>query len=174
MRNIDDCRPYVEHLQEEHRRLDRVVREVQATLAESIPSQRGTQEIVQRLSSLRDELDRHYTEEEQGGCLEEAECRCPSVAPEVQRVEGEHDALRQEMDRLVTMARTLQGLAPDLVELAQQFDLFAARLKKHEAAENRIIVYGFGAEAMDEFMEDPNHVDPGPCACGTQRPDAAP
>jgi hemerythrin-like domain-containing protein len=174
MRNIDDCRPYVENLRLEHCRLDQIVREVQAALAKLVQSQRGPQDVVQRLTRLRDELDRHYAEEEEGGCLEEAECRSPSVAPEVRRVKCEHNALRLDMDRLVALAQTFREPLADLVELDQQFRQFAARLKKHEAAENRIIVYGFGSEAMDEFTEDPNSVDSGPCACETNQPDAAP
>lgn len=170
MRHVNDCQPFVEHLRLEHRRLHEALHQTQAALAQWAGAKHGELDVVQQLIALRSELDRHYTEEEEGGCLEEAESRCPSLAGEVKRIEGEHALLRNEMDRLVEQASETSG---EVDRLLRAFQEFAARLRSHEAAENRIMAYGFGAEAMDELMEDLNHVDAGPCACGDSQADAA-
>jgi iron-sulfur cluster repair protein YtfE (RIC family) len=177
MMRDEDCRPYVEHLILEHRRLHEVLAQTQHSLAELGRAQQPAREandIAQRLRDLRDELNRHYAEEEAGGCMEEALLRCPSITPEVKRVQAEHPALKQEMDLLVAKAAKLAPVPSDWAELKRDFEEFAAKLRMHETAEDRILLYGFGAEAMDEIMEDPNYSDLGPCACGSKLPEASP
>ncbi|HUE73829.1 MAG TPA: hemerythrin domain-containing protein [Pirellulaceae bacterium] len=173
MRHVNDSQPFVDHLRREHRRLHEAVQATEAALAQWAGTKHGELDVVQQLTALRSELDRHYTEEEEGGCLEEAESRCPSLAGEVKRIEGEHALLRNEMDRLVEQASDVVETSGEVDRLQRAFQQFAARLRSHEAAENRIMAYGFGAEAMDELIEDLNHVDAGPCACGDRQADAA-
>ena len=166
----NDCQPFIEHLQQEHRRLAELLSQMQAGL--HCGKEDGSQ-FVQKLVQLRDELDRHYTEEEAGGCLEEAECRCPSLAGEVKRIEAEHVALRREMDRLVAQADELAKASQGFELLERALREFVTHVRQHEAAENRILVYGFGAEALDEFTAEPSQGDAGPCACGTTPTDQA-
>lgn len=177
MMRDEECRPYVEHLRQEHRRLHDVLAQTDRSLAEAGRSPdfgREAREIAQRLSNLRDELNHHYAEEEAGGCLEEALLRCPSIAPEVKRVQAEHPALKQEMDLLVAKAAKLAQTPTDWAELKRGFEEIGAKLRMHEAAENRILLYGFGAEAMDEIMEEPNYSDLGPCGCRPTETEATP
>ena len=168
----EECQPYVEHLTRDHRRLHEVLTQTEHALAEAARRQdlaQDGQEIAKQLSDLRDELSRHYAEEDEGGCMEEAQVRCPSIAAEVKRVQAEHPALRLAMDLLVAKAAKLAKTPSDWAELRRDFEEISTKLRYHEAAENRILLYGFGAEAMDEIMEDPNYSDLGPCAC---RPNA--
>jgi len=137
--------------------LSEALHQTQAAVAAWIGSQQNAQEVVRQLMQFREEPERHYAEEEQGGCLEEAECRCPSLAGEVKRIELEHGTLRSDMDRLVAQASLLAKSSECVEQLEQAFQEFAARLRKHEAAENRVMAYGFGAEAVDEFTDEPNH-----------------
>jgi hypothetical protein len=173
MRYVNDCQPFVDHLQLEHRRLNEALHQTQAALEQWARSKHGEQDVVLQLMALRSELNRHYTEEEEGGCLEEAESRCPSLAGEVKRIEGEHVELRKEMDRLVEQASGVIETSGAADRLLRAFEEIATRLRNDEAREDRIMAYGFGGEAMDELMEETNPVDAGPCACGHGPPDAA-
>lgn len=159
MRDFDDCRPYVEHLRLEHEHLHDVLRRLQSQLSELCRCEQQRQAQVQgfvtSLCDLRAELMRHFAEEEEGGCLEEAESRSPSVAAEVKRVRAEHAMLRKEMDRLADSATALLDAPRGLASIYEDFVKLAAAIRNHEAAENRILLYGFGAEAMDEIMEEP-------------------
>jgi iron-sulfur cluster repair protein YtfE (RIC family) len=173
----EECRPFVEHLRREHRRLHEALAQTELALAEASRTDdpaRKAPAIARRLSDLRDELARHYAEEEAGGCLEEALLRSPTVSPEVKRVQAEHPVFKQDMDRLVAKAAKLAKTPSDWAELRHDYHEIAAKLRMHEAAENRILLYGFGAEAMDEITEEPNISDLGPCGCRPNEAEASP
>lgn len=163
MRNIDDCRPYLEHIRLEHRHVHESLHQTRQLLSDVCRRCQERDELqkqfVDRLIALKEELVRHFAEEEAGGCLEEAASRSPSVAEDVKRVEGEHPALRATIDRLVEQATHLPQGAAELEKLQAEFESFARQLKEHEASENRILLYGFGAEVMDEIMEDVNFAE---------------
>jgi hemerythrin-like domain-containing protein len=161
MTPYEPCQPFVEHLRGEHARLNAELRAVQEALAEFISAPRNTADagaVAARLVRLRDELDRHYAEEEAGGCLEEAVSRCPSLGADVQRLVKEHPVLRRQMDELVAKAQRLSQTPQQFDEVARDFAALTAWLHRHESEENRILLYGFGAQGMDEFTEDPNQV----------------
>ncbi len=169
-----DCRPLVERLNAEHRHLGEQLRQMQAAIDGGIRSRSDADAIAQRLFALRDELDRHFAEEERGGCLEEAVSRCPSLSRDVSRVIAEHNDLRADVDRIVGQARLLADAPAVLAQLQPSFAEFATRLRAHDALESRILVYGFGAGALDELTEDPSGVDAGPCGCGAQSGQGSP
>jgi hypothetical protein len=94
--------------------------------------------------ALRDELAQHFAEEEAGGCIEEAVCRCPRLASEARHVERQHPVLLDELDGVIALARVLQPGRVGRQTLLNEFDEFAANLKKHESAEDHILQVGFG------------------------------
>lgn len=161
MTPYDPCQPFVAYLHREHTRLHAELHAVQEALSEFVSAPRNAADaeaIVTRLIRLRDDLDRHYAEEEAGGTLEEAVARCPSLAADVRRVEKEHAELRRKMDELVAKAQRLCQTPTQFDEVARDFAALTAWLHRHEKEENRILLYGFGAQGMDLFTEDPNHV----------------
>jgi hemerythrin-like domain-containing protein len=81
----DDCFAYANYLEAEHRRLRQFVRSVQEAFTASLeltadrPGSRH-RALIDRLSELHQQLDRHFEQEEQGGCIEEAVSRRPALA----------------------------------------------------------------------------------------------
>ena len=146
MSNVDECRAYVVHLRIEHRKLhgalQRIQRDWRGAGAElQIHGQRPS--VIQELRELRTHLAEHFAEEDAGGCLEEAVCRCPRLGPEADRIESEHPALLAELDDIIARSRSGTELGqPSHVE--QKFQDFAEKLHAHETAENHLLEDAFG------------------------------
>ena len=137
--DIDGCRAYVVHLQDEHRRLRELVREVQRVFfGDEASATEPARSLQPQLQALRVELARHFFEEEQGGCVDEAVARRPTLAAEAREVEDEHPVLLGHLDRIIEQT---PSLAPESVRTL--FSDFAECLLTHEARETRLIEQGF-------------------------------
>jgi iron-sulfur cluster repair protein YtfE (RIC family) len=138
---------YVEHLTAEHRRLDQLIHQTLARLPnwEQNESSDWPAELITGLAAIRDELARHFQEEEAGGCLEEAASLCPGLSSEVTAIEADHARLLTELDELINRARQLtKPTAREAHALGQELRALANDLHAHEARENQIMQRGFG------------------------------
>lgn len=147
MHGGDERYAFVDHMLAEHRRVDQLVRRALA----AIPSWEETDQpqwlplMMQGLSAIRTELAHHFQGEEQGGCLEEAVARCPSLAAEVQCVEREHGELLEHLDALIARCETTAcPSAAKARAVDQELRHVVRELRLHEAHENRIMQRGFG------------------------------
>ena len=154
MTELDSSRAYVMHLCVEHRRLHETVRSVLAILDERKTRADCAPALLEELALLRNRLTSHFATEEQGGCLEEAVCRCPQLSAAVTELEREHPVLLRDLETLID--RTAKLPNSDYMQgIASDFSDFADRLRAHEAGENRILRRAFGA-AFD--FDDENTV----------------
>ena len=149
MNELQNCTPYVAHLRAEHRRLHADLLQIERNWAAALTAT-GDQrpQIVAALEQLRGELVRHFDEEDEGGCLEEAVSRCPSLGPEADRIEREHPELLAELNAILADLADLRGKqpAPSLDELHARFKQLVVKLHAHEAAENRLLEQAFGEQ----------------------------
>jgi hypothetical protein len=146
MDHHDVANSLIGHLLAEHRRLHVMLRLVRAAVLQRGGPDRDatTEDVVRLLVRIREELARHFAEEEAGGCLEEAACRCPSLSAQVRTIQGEHITLLAEVDRLIERAATCEK--PDARhEFETDFAKLCERLHAHEAAENDVLRRGFGS-----------------------------
>lgn len=140
---------HLNHLRAEHQRLHKGVLELKRTFRAWVDNsaQEPVADILAELSSLHDELMEHFTEEEQGGCLEEAVCRCPRLADTAMRIEAEHedilDRLRHLMVRLEAQSLTI----PEVKAIEGHFQELCQEIHRHEAAENQVMTAAFGESA---------------------------
>ncbi len=75
--------------------------------------------------------------------------RCPAGSPQcpgygarfppTERLLREHEAMLEEIDKLVTMARVAFATADDTSDLAKRFSRFHTQLIHHEQEENKLI-----------------------------------
>lgn len=152
MNQLETCQTYVDHLRAEHRQLHAKVRRIQRDLFERPATPGQVAKALRQFSALGDELRRHFAEEEEGGCMEEAICRCPSVAPEADALLHEHAGLLTAFCRL--LAR-LETEAPSELPsgLRAEFDEFVKDLLAHEAAENKVMQRAFGVTVNGDDEE---------------------
>jgi len=146
MRDYSECQPYVDHLMSEHRRLHAMLRQARAAILQSGGPDRDATliDVVGTLRHVRAELERHFAEEEEGGCLDEAVSRCPQLSSEAKRIEAEHPELLHEIDRLIAEALDGDQSVASRIALEHAFGDLCQQLHAHEAAENALLQQGFG------------------------------
>jgi len=151
MNGYDDCRTYVEHLRIEHSHIDHSLEELQHLLANTAQwsQENPAPALLARLVQLREQLAHHFREEEEGGCLEEAQSRSPSLSEDVRTLQVEHAGFLTALDGMIAKAELLVKEPNDLQGLQMTFKDFLQQLHAHEAEENRILLFGFGSPAMD-------------------------
>ena len=146
MRDPDECRPYVMHLHTAHHRIHTMVHDVQSMFAQASTQhlQQFGPQLAERLGGLRRGLAHHFTEEEQGGCIEEAICHCPSLSREADELEEQHGKLLDLLDNMIRFASATLTTLESVKEIEAEFREFTKRLHVHETAENRILQQAFG------------------------------
>jgi hypothetical protein len=151
MNNNDDCRTYAEHLRIEHLHIDRSLEQLQHLIANTAQwsKESPAPALLSHLVQLREQLTHHFREEEEGGCMEEAQSRSPCLAEDVQKLQAEHAGFLKTLDSLIAEAELLAKQPADLPRLQTAFSGFLHQLHTHEAEENRILLFGFGSPAMD-------------------------
>lgn len=164
MRDYAECKPFLDFIAAEHRQLHQMVQQIGDQLR--VPRTAAEVRDLRRdLQELRTRLARHFTEEENEGCLEEARCRCPNLSPQVAQLLAEHPQLLASLDDVLLRTETLlvevtraelpleRGEAFQRErEIASQFIEFARQLQIHEQSENRVLRLAFGTDP--EFEEE--------------------
>jgi hypothetical protein len=136
--NLQESISFAVHLRAEHRRLHRSV-------LEAVHESHGSVSVLaDRLRQLRDELERHFREEDEGGCLEEAVSRCPAVADQAMWVAWEHPLLLGELDGLIHQLEDRERVSDAWRE---DFLRLTKKLTAHEEAEDRIMSRALGISA---------------------------
>lgn len=153
MRKSDSTRAYVAHMRSEHRRMHELLREVDRSWSEMRERRQefAIAELAGELKHLRENLARHFAEEDEGGCLEEAVARCPNLGHDADRLEAEHPLLLDQLDQLID--RLLEADSKELLrtEVHQQYADFVSRLRAHERSENHLLQCGFGIGDADSL-----------------------
>jgi hemerythrin HHE cation binding domain-containing protein len=153
MNEPEECAAYAEHLHHEHSRLNRLLLEIGHEIDQFGRPNAATgllKRLEERITDLSSQLKAHFAEEEDGGCLEEAVTRCPSLAAEVRTTLEEHLVL----DRLLyTLLAQLSDPAVTPTDLQKSWHLFYAKIQAHEAAETKILQMAFGAQSADYDIE---------------------
>ena len=149
MNSNDDCRTYVEHMRTEHAHIDQALMELQNLLSQAAQSREGDHSLLARLVKLRDDLRHHFRDEEEGGCLEEAQSKLPGLSEGVRKLQTEHATFLSSLDAMISKAEKLAGQSATIRDLQSAFGDFLRRLHAHETEENRILLLGFGSPAMD-------------------------
>lgn len=104
MSEAEGCGAYVAHIQQEHHQLNELLlqtgHEIDG-LSHAIPRAVALAHLSQRLVDLHQQLQSHFTEEETGGCLEEAVARCPSLSNDCKTAMAKHTVLDRTLEQLV-------------------------------------------------------------------------
>lgn len=98
-------------------------------------------ELRERLSELRAILAPHFAEEAEGYLYTEVPARAPGHAAKLDRLRAEHDTILRELDGVSAAAARRGGLERhELREINARAQLLVARIRRHEAEENEIIM----------------------------------
>ena len=138
MHDFRESRTYVVHLQNAHKQIHQAVGEIEREL-DAVNSPTDQAQFCESLRRLRDTLAKHFKEEDEGGCMEEAASRMPRLSPDVAEIDKEHITILQLIDQLI---ERIGDVATN--DFRESFQRFAKILHAHETAENRILYMAFG------------------------------
>lgn len=133
---------YSTSLQSKHDELDRLIDKV--TEAWLFGSKRYDRGLAHHLELLRYALKQHFQEEAEGGCLDEAVARRPSLSKELTRLQSEHVEMLRDIDELISRVEQSPRIVEAWENNSDLFFQFIRRLRSHEAAETRMLERGFG------------------------------
>ena len=153
MNAANQCSAYLQHIQAEHHRLNRLLAEISrqfSILNRGASEKVASERIVGGLENLLHELQSHLVEEVGGGCLDEAAARCPSLAPRTGVLMREHQQLAARLEQFIPTVKSSENAEP---QWQCQFEAFAADLRAHECAENQVLQTAFGGDAADQDVE---------------------
>ena len=137
-----DCQVYTDYLRLEHRQIRQVVAEIEDAIRDT-ESVHGDRQVTTKFGQLRELLVRHFQQEEDGGCLEQAVCCCPRLSTAVDQIAGEHRSLLAQLDKLINQAQNGRTAA-EVGEFSRLFAAFRKHLNAHDAAENHVLEEAFG------------------------------
>lgn len=142
MSDIADRYPFVDSARAEQRRVRTLVLGVEQALGLEGPAQ--VARVADRLSDLRKEIREHCCQEDQGGMLEEAECRVPALAGRVEPLLTAWPAILTRTEALAEMVSN--GLHQDRIpaSLVAMIRRVLADVLSLESAEEQIIGQAFG------------------------------
>jgi iron-sulfur cluster repair protein YtfE (RIC family) len=144
----ETCRSYIDHMLAEHRRLHRML--TLAHHAVMASDDAWFERFAKHLSDIRSELQAHFAEEEQEGCLDQAVSFAPGLSPKLRLVADEHPRLLAAIDALLAQAHQRGDTPSARCALQEAFDSLCRDLHAHEAAENDILRRGFGVDVNGE------------------------
>ena len=141
MNGQDECRAFVLHLLDDHRRLEGKMLRIKHAIDESGDEVTADtkESICHELVSLRKEMAHHFHQEESGGCIEEAVCRCPTLAAEATELEHEHESLLELLGKSIVLAEGEH----DWRKFRATFADLTQQVLEHENKENDLIQRGF-------------------------------
>ncbi|MFM7136977.1 MAG: hemerythrin domain-containing protein [Planctomycetota bacterium] len=146
MASIDRADPVIMgHLLAQHRELHDLLVEARAAF-EQPSGAVARADAAARLGSLRQHLARHFSQEEQGGYMEESLTRMPRLSQAVRNVLAEHPALLGELDRLLERLAARDSGEEGWRQAGRAFEAFASHLLAHERNENAVVQEGYNED----------------------------
>ena len=152
MKCVSESEPYLQQALNEHHELHQHVTEIGAAL-EADPTEVSQQQwelLRGRLVALRQRLFAHFQQEEEGGYLEEAICRAPTMANAAAQLQKQHCEFLSELAAAIEAPQGKRKASEMWLETRERFGQLAKRLLAHEQAENVLLGRAFNVDLSTE------------------------
>lgn len=100
-------------------------------------------ELGTRLQPLRDELSRHFAEEEEGGYLSVALSRAPRFSREAEELQEQHAQFLKDLNTLIDKLHESEPPFSSWQQACAEFEEILTRIRRHEGRENAIVQAAF-------------------------------
>ncbi|HEV7223575.1 MAG TPA: hemerythrin domain-containing protein [Pirellulales bacterium] len=133
----------------EHREMRHLLQTVRNLLG---PQHPWSPEAVEALIALQNHMRHHFSQEEEGGYLEEALAVAPRFSGQANMLLKQHPELLERVDHVVDLARHSGGAPEAWEKLRQEAESLFSALVAHEGGENQIVQQALnsGEETSDE------------------------
>jgi hemerythrin len=153
MRPLNESRPYYELALSEHHHLHQCAHCIQLLLeSRTKDSARPADvaEVLGLLEKLACELKGHFEQEEEGGYLEEAITRLPSIAPQAAQLQKQHAELLELAKKAIADAKAQPKANAAWEVLNRDVGVYLKKLLAHEAGENRLLQLAFNEDMGEQ------------------------
>jgi len=135
------------HVLVEHRDLFNLLLSVRSALAAAgPPTHKRRGDVLASMHELRDHLHEHFTQEEQGGFLEESVTRIPRLSVAVKSILGQHPGLLAELDCVIADLEASPVDSGAWARTNSGFATFSTRMTAHERSENAVVQAGYNED----------------------------
>jgi iron-sulfur cluster repair protein YtfE (RIC family) len=132
----------VEQTLDEHRGCMRLLAAVEECLdRKPADSVSWVAELHAALTALSPVMRQHFESEENGPMFRKLPIQKPRLADQLEQLEAEHPAMLEQFDTVLAAVSELDEPEDfELREINARVQLFVARLRRHEAAENELVI----------------------------------
>lgn len=117
--------------------LDRPAEDVEAWVAD----------LRQKLTRLQETLRRHFEGEEAGPLFRDLAVKHPRLSGPLAQLEAEHPVILEDIEAVLRKAGSMEDTAHfEIRELNARAQLVVARIQRHEAAENELVLEAHWSE----------------------------
>jgi hypothetical protein len=142
----EDCRTYMDHVRLQHRRMHQLIERLRPLVHGAAGCESAFDDARQLLAELADHFSRHVAEEEGGGCLEEAVCRCPRLATQGRDVKEQYPRIQAEIARIAAKFTGCECLGSSSRMVEQELEQLARDLGQLESDERYLLREAFGTD----------------------------
>jgi hypothetical protein len=145
MNNETTCASFLKQLRVDHRHFDMQVLRIRNALGQAAGLATGAGDgpdrkpLLDCLHGLRAQLQKHFSQEENEGCLWEAASFNTALCADVKKLLGDHPVLLARLDTLIAQAEQAGSRDNLTAELLAEFDQLARLLAEHESREAMIL-----------------------------------
>ncbi len=137
----------VDRIRDEHRRILKLIGELEATFGARMDLDEWIAAVTHRLMELGELLTPHFRFERDSALYTEAPLRMPHLANKLDRLLGQHSAFVGELGAILALARGTLDPDEELKQrLTARIGALFADMRQHEAAETDIL--------SDSFQDD--------------------
>lgn len=142
----EECRAYIDHVRLLFRHLREMVEQLKAKVDQATESAVACEDARHLLAEIGDKFGAYVAEEKGGGCIEEAVCRCPRLAPQEDEISAQYPQIQTHIQ---TISRLLAGghaLGTSGHIIGEETERLAAALNKLESDERYLLREAFGTD----------------------------
>jgi hypothetical protein len=136
-----DAPASIQHALDEHRECMAYVTKLEACLDhQPDDTSRWIGQLLDHLPGLARTMRDHFEDEERGPLFSELPQRHPRIGDRLDALKNEHPRMLAEIDKIIELTGGMRDAEVyELRELNARIQLFVARLRRHEAAENELM-----------------------------------
>jgi hypothetical protein len=142
----DECRAYMDHIRLQHRQMQQLIERLRPLVHGAAGCESAFDDAKLLVGDLADHFARHVAEEEGGGCLEEAVCRCPRFATQARDVTEQFPRIQAAINRLAAKFTGCECLGSSSRMVEQELEQLARDLSQLESDERHLLREAFGTD----------------------------
>lgn len=142
----EDCRAYLDHVRLLFRHLQEMVDQLKVKVNEATGSVTACEDARHLIADIGDKFNAYVAEEKGGGCIDEAVCRCPRLAPQEREISLQYPRIQGMIEHIGRMLAGCDVLGTSGRTVCEEAEGLAAALNQLESDERYLLREAFGTD----------------------------